>query len=98
MVSKNVLASVTKAEIYLKKNLSSLPGVVEVRGRGLLLGIVLDEQIAEKVATQAVKNGILVNSPNKNVIRIAPALNVTALQMQIFIRQFKKTLKEAQND
>ena len=97
LVSKNVLASVTKAEIYLKKNLSSLPGVVEVRGRGLLLGIVLDEQIAEKVASQAVKNGILVNSPNKNVIRIAPALNVTALQMQIFIRQFKKTLKEVQN-
>ena len=97
LVSKNVLASVAKAETYLKKNLSSLPGVIEVRGRGLLLGIVLENQIADKVAAQAVKNGILVNSPNKNVIRIAPALNVTTPQMQIFIRQFKKSLKEAQN-
>jgi acetylornithine aminotransferase len=91
------LASVAKAELYLKKNLSPLPGVVEVRGRGLLLGIVLEDQIADKVAAQALKNGILVNSPNKNVIRIAPALNVSIPQMQIFVRQFKKSLKEAQN-
>jgi len=97
LVSKNVLASVAKAELYLKKNLSPLPGVVEVRGRGLLLGIVLEDQIADKVAAQALKNGILVNSPNKNVIRIAPALNVSIPQMQIFVRQFKKSLKEAQN-
>jgi acetylornithine/succinyldiaminopimelate/putrescine aminotransferase len=57
----------------------------------------LEDQIADKVAAQALKNGILVNSPNNNVIRIAPALNVSSPQMQIFIRQFKKSLKEAQN-
>ncbi len=53
---------------------SADPRVIEVRGRGLLLGVVLDAPIAGAVETAAREHGIIVNAVAPDVVRLAPPL------------------------
>ena len=97
IVKKKMLNSVSDAGEYLKKSLGKIPGVTEVRGRGLLIGIVLDSNIASAVVSRARTNGLLINAPDKSVIRIAPALVVSKPELREFIKIFSKSLDEVQN-
>jgi acetylornithine aminotransferase len=65
-----------------------------VRGRGLLIGIALDGEYAKDLTASLAKAGFLVNAPNLETIRIAPALIVTKLQIDKFIDAFAKAMKE----
>jgi acetylornithine aminotransferase len=76
----------------LKQALSQIEGVQTVRGSGLLLGIVLSNPIAKEILNHLGKQGILVNAPDANVIRIAPAYVVTDQQIETFISEFRKAM------
>ena len=93
--SKKLMQSAKVFERKIKKSLSMTPGVSEVRGRGLLLGIELTSPIAKKIATVMLDSGVIVNAANETTIRIAPPLIVTTTQIDKFIATFKKVLKEA---
>jgi acetylornithine/N-succinyldiaminopimelate aminotransferase len=92
--SKNLMQSAKVFEKKIKKSLSGTPGISEVRGRGLLLGIELSAPIAKKVAAAMLEAGIVVNAANDQTIRIAPPLIVTLPQIEKFITTFKKIMKE----
>ena len=97
-ITKNrLLASVKSFEKRLKIKLGAIRGVVEVRGRGLLLGIALDGDYAKALAAMLSQRGILVNAPNEETIRIAPALIVTKVQIDKFITVFKECMQEVNN-
>lgn len=81
-------------EIAIKSSLSVLPGVVEVRGRGLLLGVVFADEIATTLYSKFLEVGLLVNAVNSRVIRIAPALSVTTVQVAEFIALFSLVVNE----
>ena len=89
-----VLVSVKSYEKRLKIKLGAIRGVVEVRGRGLLLGIALDGNYAKVLAAKLSERGILVNAANEETIRIAPALIVTKIQIDKFITVFKECIQE----
>ncbi|MEI2786265.1 MAG: acetylornithine transaminase [Candidatus Nanopelagicales bacterium] len=57
--------------------LQDAAGVEDVRGRGLLLGVVLKEPVAKQVETDCRDHGLLVNAIGDRVIRLAPPLNLT---------------------
>jgi len=92
--SKKLMQSAKVFERKIKKSLSAVPGVSEVRGRGLLLGIELTVPIAKKVASSMLEAGVIVNAANDKTIRIAPPLIVTAPQIEKFIFIFKKVMEE----
>jgi acetylornithine aminotransferase len=92
--SKKLMQSAKVFEKKIKKSLSGTPGVSEVRGRGLLLGIELTTPIAKKVAATMLEAGIIVNAANDQIIRIAPPLIVTLPQIEKFISIFKMVMKE----
>ena len=94
IVKKDLLRKVSTSGKYLKVMLAKVPGVVEVRGRGLLLGIVLDANVATAVASKAMSNGLLINAPSRNVIRIAPPLIVSKKELSEFVKVFARTLNE----
>ena len=77
---------------FLKSELLKIEGVTEVRGRGLLLGIALDKDWAKEIANYLMAKGVLVNAPNSNTIRIAPALIVTKKDCQKFIEIFTEVM------
>jgi acetylornithine aminotransferase len=79
---------------YIKASLAGVPGVVEVRGQGLLLGIVLESEIAKSVIEALLRRGVLANAATASVIRLAPALIVTEKQIDEFIKVFTEIMKE----
>jgi len=97
IVKKDVLKKVATSGKYLKVMLAKVPGVAQVRGRGLLLGIVLDANVATAVAARAMSNGLLINAPSRNVIRIAPPLIVSKKELSEFVKVFARTLNEVLN-
>jgi acetylornithine aminotransferase len=77
---------------WLKTELQAFAQVSEVRGSGFLLGIVFSSAIAKEVAAKLLARKILVNTPNENVIRIAPAYVVTDDQIREFIQATREVL------
>jgi predicted acetylornithine/succinylornithine family transaminase len=66
---------------YLAESVSALAGtgapVAGVRGRGLMLGIALTEDVARDVAAAALDEGLIVNAIGDRTIRLIPALIIT---------------------
>ena len=93
--SKKILGKVEKQGAHLIQELALIPGVKEVRGAGLLLGIELESLKASDVSDAMRKAGVLVNAANATTIRIAPALIVSDAQITKFISIFRKVIADA---
>ena len=87
---EKILERVKQIELSLKLEISKNPIVETVRGSGLLIGIVLKEPIAKKYVGDLQKLGILANATSEKVIRIAPPLIVSDIQVGYFIETFRK--------
>lgn len=59
-----------------RERLSGLNNVVEVRGKGLMIGIELDSPCADLVA-KAMDKGLLINVTSENTIRLLPPLVIS---------------------
>ena len=92
--SKKILAKVEKQGAHLMQELALIPGVKEVRGAGLLLGIELESLKASDLSDAMRSAGVLVNAANATTIRIAPALIVTDAQIDKFISLFRKVIAD----
>jgi acetylornithine aminotransferase len=93
--SKKLLNKVKQQGAHLIQELALIPGVKEVRGAGLLLGIELETLKASDIATAMRDAGVLVNAANATTVRIAPALIVTDAQINKFISIFRKVISDA---
>ena len=72
------------------------PLVDHVRGRGLLLGVVLTAEAAKAVEAAARDAGFLVNAAAPDVIRLAPPLIITEGQLDDFLAALPAMLDKAQ--
>ena len=70
------LQEVEEKGAYLREKLSQMPGVSEVRGMGLMLGVVLENAQAKDVADTCVEHGLLVLTA-KTLVRLLPPLNIS---------------------
>jgi acetylornithine aminotransferase len=93
--SKKLLNKVKQQGVHLIQELALIPGVKEVRGSGLLLGIELETLKASDIATAMRDAGVLVNAATATTVRIAPALIVTDAQINKFISIFRKVISDA---
>lgn len=78
------LETVVTHGALLRDSLASLgatSGIVEVRGRGLLVAARLDTARAESVRDAAFERGLLVNAPRPDTLRFMPALNVVEVEI-----------------
>jgi acetylornithine aminotransferase len=92
--AQKILKKVEAQGLYLIQELALIPGVAEVRGAGLLLGIELESLKAADVALALQNEGVLVNAANPTTIRLAPALIVTDAQIKKFVAIFRKVMSD----
>lgn len=74
---------------YLIGELKKLDKIKEVRGRGLMIGIELPEELKEVKKNLLFKHKIFTGEAKPNVIRLLPALNITKVEADIFLEAFK---------
>ncbi|MFJ4679927.1 MULTISPECIES: acetylornithine transaminase [unclassified Kitasatospora] len=77
------------------------PLVDHVRGKGLLLGIVLTAPVAGKVQAAAQEAGFLVNAATADAVRLVPPLVLTEEQADTFLAalpEILRTVREAAPD
>lgn len=91
---EKILAHVDEVGEFLLTELALIPGVTEVRGAGLLIGLTLEKPVAKALTKKCQELGALINAPGDATIRLAPALNVSIKQAQKFVAIFEKALQE----
>ena len=74
-IDEELLDGVVEHGIALAEGVAALSGVREVRGRGLLLGAVVDRPASDVVAACR-ERGLLVLTAGDDVLRLAPPLTI----------------------
>lgn len=77
---------------YLVNELKKLPTIKEVRGRGLMIGIELPEELNWVKKNLLFKHKIFTGEAKPNVIRLLPALNISRTEADIFLQAIKTEL------
>jgi acetylornithine/N-succinyldiaminopimelate aminotransferase len=92
--AEDVCGRAQRAGAILSTGLAALPGVVSVRGAGLLLAAQLDSPVAKEVAARALELGLLVNPVRPDAVRVAPPLLVTDDELTRALRVLGRALAE----
>jgi acetylornithine aminotransferase len=79
---------------YLMTQLSGLPHIKEVRGRGLMIGIELPEELNHIRKELLFKHKIFTGEAKPNVIRLLPSLALTQAQADQFLAALKEELSK----
>ncbi len=77
---------------YLMTELKKLPKIKEVRGKGLMIGIELPQELNMVKKNLLLKHKIFTGEAKPNVIRLLPALNISKREADIFLQAIKTEL------
>ncbi|MHB1639291.1 MAG: aminotransferase class III-fold pyridoxal phosphate-dependent enzyme, partial [Candidatus Dormibacteria bacterium] len=66
--------------------------VLEVRGRGLMLGVGLRRPIAREVARAALTAGLLINPVGQRTLRLLPALTLSEPEADLLVERLARAL------
>jgi acetylornithine aminotransferase len=94
----DLLSHVRSVGAHLADRLRALqdPLLAAVRGRGLWLGLVLSAPIAGRFEAASRERGFLVNAVAPAVVRLAPPLIVTDVELNGFVEQVPEIAREAE--
>ena len=76
----------------LKRVLAETPGVKEIRGQGLLIGIELDRPCGELVKT-GLDAGLLINVTADNVVRLVPPLVISRTEADQLVNELAPIMR-----
>ncbi len=80
---------------FLMEQLKQVPGIKEVRGKGLMIGIEFEQPVKEIRSALLFKHHIFTGVSGQNVIRLLPPLSLTMEDAQAFLQAFKDVLQGA---
>ncbi|MDO3643999.1 aspartate aminotransferase family protein [Mucilaginibacter sp. L3T2-6] len=90
----NLLQNAAEVGGYLIEELKKFKQVVEVRGRGLMIGIELPAELSSVRKDLLFKHHIFTGEAKPNVVRLLPALNLTKAYADRFLEAFAETLNQ----
>ena len=91
----NLLQNAAEVGEYLINELKRFDKVKEVRGRGLMIGIDLPDELANVKKDLLFKHQIFTGEAKPNVVRLLPALNLTKAHADRFLEAFSTTLNNS---
>jgi acetylornithine aminotransferase len=83
--AEGLLDHVKRVGERLRRGIEPLPLVSEVRGAGLLLGVVFTEPVSATVVERLAQAGFLTNAVQPGVLRLAPPLILSVDQADAFL-------------
>ncbi len=92
MKEENLVANAEKVGAYLIEQLRQLPGIKELRGRGLMIGIEFEEPIKEIRSRLLFDEKVFTGVAGTNTIRLLPPLCLTMDEAAEFIARFRHVL------
>jgi predicted acetylornithine/succinylornithine family transaminase len=102
ITEKGLIDNASRVGAHLRDSLLALRNdgkpVDTVRGRGLMLALVLSEDIAPRVARAGLETGVIVNPIGQRVLRMVPPLILTEAQADEAVRRIAAALDMAMTE
>lgn len=92
MHDEGLVANAEKVGSYLLEELHKFPGIKEIRGRGLMIGIEFEEPIKEIRSKLLFEQKVFTGVAGTNTIRLLPPLCLSMEEAAEFINRFRKVL------
>jgi len=91
--SENLIENVKIQSDYFRSQLAQFPQIKKVKGKGLMLGLEFDFDVADLRKKLIIENFIFTgNASQKNLLRILPPLSITTADTDQFINGLKNAL------
>lgn len=91
--SENLMANASEMGSFLQNGLSGIPGIKEIRGKGLMIGLEFEEPVAGLRKSLLFEHHIFTgSSSNPNVLRLLPPLCIGKTELQYFLKTLKNML------
>lgn len=94
MEEEKLVANAAKVGEYLIGKLKEIPGIKEVRGRGLMIAIEMDEPVKELRRSLIFDKHVFTGAAGTNIIRLLPPLCLTIEQADEFLARFHSLLEK----
>ena len=92
--NENLVKNAHEVGEYLIAELKKIPQIVEVRGRGLMIGIEIDGSASEMRKKLLFEHHIFTGGAGVSTVRLLPALTVTRKEADKFLAAFKELLNK----
>ncbi|GLU43620.1 aspartate aminotransferase family protein [Allomuricauda sp. NBRC 101325] len=90
---ENLIENAAELGAYFKEKAAEIPEIKKVKGRGLMIGLEFDFEVAELRKKMIVEQHMFTGSAkNKKLLRFLPALNITKADIDLFFEGLKKAL------
>ena len=98
VVAENLMDNVNEIKAYFVEKTKDFSEIIEVKGRGLMLGIAFDFDISTLRKKLILEENIFTGSASqKNLLRILPPLGITKEDIDFFFNGLKKALATLNN-
>lgn len=93
MKQENLIDNAAMVGNYIMENVKSLPGVKEVRGRGLMIGIETEEPVDVVRKKLLFDHHIFTGYAGKHTLRLLPSLALKTTEVDEFLEAFTSVMK-----
>jgi acetylornithine aminotransferase len=92
--AENLVQNAAEVGAYLMEGVRGLPGVKAVRGRGLMIGIEMEEPAEPIRKTLLYDEHIFTGAAGKHTIRLLPSLALDREDAGLFLEKFRMVLQQ----
>lgn len=92
MESENLVENAARVGEYLMTELSKMEGPVEVRGKGLMIGIEYADSIKEMRTRLVKEQHVFTGAASTNILRLLPPLTLTMEQADDFLQRLRRVM------
>lgn len=89
---EHLVENAEKIGNYLMERLSAMKGIKELRGRGLMIGIEIEESASELRKRLVYEEHVFTGGAGQHTVRLLPALNIGKKEADSFMTHFEKVL------
>jgi len=93
--TENLMQQAEEKGNWLKEKITALknPGIVEIRGKGLMIGVEFNFE-TKPLVQKMLEKGVLANATAGNVLRLVPPLNISYQDLEKVVDVLTKSLNE----